>query len=139
MPSSNFFTASAAVNSVEFDLRENNSGRFPRGLAAMIRSLATWLYDGDPIAPLAWEKPLAALKARLASGEKVFEGAIKRWFLDNEHRSTVILTPDSGLAAEREAAEAAKLQRIYDALSDEDHKEIVACTEALRAFRFSHG
>ena len=123
----------AAVNSVEFDLRENNSGRFPRGLAAMIRSLATWLYDGDPIAPLAWEKPLAALKARLASGEKVFEGAIKRWFLDNEHRSTVILTPDSGLAAEREAAEAAKLQRIYDALSDEDHKEIVACTEALRA------
>ena len=50
-----------------------------------------------------------------------------------EHRSTVILTPDSGLAAEREAAEAAKLQRIYDALSDEDHKEIVACTEALRA------
>ena len=89
----------AAVNSVEFDLRENNSGRFPRGLAAMIRSLATWLYDGDPIAPLAWEKPLASLKARLASGEKVFEGAIKRWFLDNEHRSTVILTPDSGLAA----------------------------------------
>ena len=46
----------AAVNSVEFDLRENNSGRFPRGLAAMIRSLATWLYDGDPIAPLAWGK-----------------------------------------------------------------------------------
>ncbi|MFR4117487.1 MAG: hypothetical protein ACLT2T_00235 [Bilophila wadsworthia] len=43
------------------------------------------------------------------------------------------MTPDSGLAAEREAAEAAKLQRIYDALSDEDHKEIVACTEALRA------
>nr|WP_294512784.1 insulinase family protein [uncultured Bilophila sp.] len=123
----------AAVNSVEFDLRENNSGRFPRGLAAMIRSLATWLYDGDPIAPLAWEKPLAALKARLASGEKVFEDAIRRWFLDNEHRSTVILTPDANLAAEREAAEAAKLQRLYDALSDDDHKELVALTEALRA------
>ena len=92
----------AAVNSVEFDLRENNSGRFPRGLAAMIRSLATWLYDGDPIAPLAWEKPLAALKARLASGEKVFEGAIRRWFLDNEHRSTVILTPDSDSGAPTE-------------------------------------
>ena len=103
----------AAVNSVEFDLRENNSGRFPRGLAAMIRSLATWLYDGDPIAPLAWEKPLAALKARLASGEKVFEGAIKRWFLDNEHRSTVILTPDSGLAAERSRQAPAHLRRPF--------------------------
>lgn len=123
----------AAANSVEFDLRENNSGRFPCGLAAMIRSLATWLCDGDPITPLAWEKPLAALKARLAPGEKVFEGAIERWFLDDEHHSTVILTPDSGLAAEREAAEAVKLQCIYDALSDEGHKEIAACTEALRA------
>lgn len=123
----------AAVNSVEFDLREDNSGRFPRGLSAMIRSLATWLYDGDPIAPLAWEKPLADLKARLASGEKVFENAIRHWFLDNTHRSTVILTPDAGLAARREEAEAAKLRRIYDALSADDHRELVAETEALRA------
>lgn len=47
----------AALNSLEFELRENNTGRFPRGLAAMFRSLSTWLYDGDPFAPLAWEKP----------------------------------------------------------------------------------
>ena len=47
----------AAVNSVEFAYRENNSGRFPRGLSAMIQALSTWLYDGDPLAPLAWEAP----------------------------------------------------------------------------------
>ena len=123
----------AAVNSVEFDLRENNSGRFPRGLSAMIRSLATWLYDGDPFAPLAWEKPLAGLKSRLAAGEKVFENAITRWFLDNTHRSTVILTPDPDLAARREEAEAAKLERIRSVLSEDDRKELVAMTEALRA------
>lgn len=123
----------AAVNSVEFDLRENNSGRFPRGLSAMIRSLATWLYDGDPLAPLAWEKPLANVKARLASGEKIFEGAISHWLLNNEHRSTVILVPDPDLDEVREEAEAARLERLYAALSDEDHKEIVANAEALRA------
>ena len=55
----------AAVNSVEFSYRENNSGRFPRGLSAMIQALSTWLYDGDPLAPLAWEGPLAEIKARL--------------------------------------------------------------------------
>lgn len=122
----------AAVNSVEFDLRENNSGRFPRGLAAMIRSLATWLYDGDPMAPLAWEKPLADVKGRLAAGEKVFEQAIRRWFLENEHRATVILTPDSGLAARTEAEEAARLERIVSALTPEDRKELVAETRTLR-------
>ena len=67
----------AAVNSVEFSYRENNSGRFPRGLSAMIQALSTWLYDGDPLAPLAWEGPLAEIKARLAAGEKVFENAIR--------------------------------------------------------------
>lgn len=89
----------AAVNSVEFDLRENNTGRFPRGLAAMFRSLSTWLYDGDPFAPLAWEKPLTNIKARLASGEKVFENAIRRRLLDNRHRAQVLLIPDNELAA----------------------------------------
>lgn len=123
----------AAVNSVEFDLRENNSGRFPRGLTAMIRSLATWLYDEDPVAPLAWEKPLAQLKARLNAGEKIFEQAIQRWLLKNNHRATVILMPDSQLGAQREAAEVAKLQRLYNALSSGEHEELVAQTQALRA------
>ncbi len=122
----------AAVNSVEFDLRENNSGRFPRGLAAMIRSLATWLYDGDPLAPLAWEKPLADVKARLAAGEKIFEGAIRRWFLENEHRATVILTPDAGLAARTEAAETARLERIVAVLTPEERSELVEETRRLQ-------
>lgn len=122
----------AAVNSVEFDLRENNSGRFPRGLAAMIRSLATWLYDGDPLAPLAWEKPLADVKARLAAGEKVFEEAIRRWFLENEHRATVILTPDAGLAARTEAAETARLERIVSVLTPEERSELVEETRRLQ-------
>ena len=84
----------AALNSLEFMLRENNTGSFPRGLAAMFRSLSDWLYDGDAFAPLAWEKPLASIKKRLASGEKVFENAIRPWFLDNTHRVTLILLPD---------------------------------------------
>lgn len=39
----------------------------------MLQALSTWLYDGDPMAPLAWEKPLSDIKNRLAAGEKVFE------------------------------------------------------------------
>ncbi|MCQ2445068.1 MAG: insulinase family protein, partial [Mailhella sp.] len=98
----------AAINSLEFSLRENNTGSMPRGLSAMFRSLSEWLYDGDPFAPLAWEKPLASIKARLASGERVFENAIRRWFLDNTHRATVVLLPDTGLAAARQAEEDAR-------------------------------
>ena len=122
----------AAVNSVEFDLRENNTGRFPRGLAAMFRSLSTWLYDGDPFAPLAWEKPLAALKARLAAGEQVFENAIRRWLLDNRHRAQVLLLPDSELAARRQAEEDARLERARAAMSETEKQAAAETSARLR-------
>ncbi len=105
----------AAVNSVEFAYRENNSGRFPRGLSAMVQSLTTWLYDGDPLAPLAWEAPLNALKARIEAGEPVFEQAIRDWFLNNEHRATVVLLPDTRLGEAREDAEKARVDAVQAA------------------------
>ncbi len=122
----------AAVNSVEFDLRENNSGRFPRGLAAMLQSLSTWLYDGDPLAPLAWEAPLADIKARLAAGEKVFEQAIQTWLLNNEHRALVTLLPDAQLGARRDADEQARLDRIQAACSPQERAEVVSLSTALQ-------
>ena len=65
----------ASMNSFEFALRENNTGSFPRGMALMFRAMKNWLHGGDPLAPLAFEAPLAALKAKVAAGERVFEDA----------------------------------------------------------------
>ncbi len=55
----------AAFNTVEFRLRENNTGSFPQGLLLMLRALTSWLYDNDPIEPLAFEAPLLKLKPKL--------------------------------------------------------------------------
>lgn len=122
----------AALNSLEFMLRENNTGSFPRGLAAMFRSLSDWLYDGDAFAPLAWEKPLASIKSRLASGEPVFENAIRRWFLENTHRVTVLLLPDAGLAAARQAAEDARLAALREGMSEEERRHVAEVAAELR-------
>jgi len=106
----------AALNTVEFDLRENNTGRFPRGLSLMLRSLTTWLYDGDPFAPLAFEAPLAALKARLAAGEPVLQRLVRELFLDNPHRLTSIFKPQDGLLAEQDKAEQDALAAQFSAM-----------------------
>jgi Zn-dependent M16 (insulinase) family peptidase len=71
----------AAMNTVEFHLRENNTGAFPRGLLLLMRALSTWLYDGDPFAPLMYEAPLQAVKDRLEAGEPYFESLIEKFFL----------------------------------------------------------
>lgn len=52
----------AAINSIEFSLRENNTGSFPRGLSLMLRAAAAWIYDKDPIEPLSWQEDLARFK-----------------------------------------------------------------------------
>ncbi|MDR0239342.1 MAG: insulinase family protein, partial [Deltaproteobacteria bacterium] len=123
----------AAVNSTEFTLRENNSGRFPRGLAAMVRSLSTWLYDGDPLAPLCYEAPLAAIKKRLSAGERLFETLVGNWLLENTHRATVLLTPDAGLAHRREEAETASLQALREHCTVEERNSFIVGTRKLRA------
>ena len=124
-------TVQAAVNTVEFDYRERNTGRFPRGLAAMIQALSTWLYDGDPFAALAFEAPLAAIKERLEKGEKLFEKLIETRLLNNTHRATVILVPDHELAARLEKNEAERLLAIQQAQDEAGRQRYLAETERL--------
>lgn len=121
----------SAISATEFVLRENNTGQFPRGLSAMFQSLSTWLYGEDPFIPLAWEKPLASIKNRLASGEKVFENAIKKWFLENTHCSLVVLLPNARLAEQRQAEEQARLDSMLASMNENEKKEILSLSNAL--------
>ena len=125
-------TIAAALNTVEFSLRENNTGSFPRGIALMLRALNSWLYDRDPLAPLAFEAPLEAIKARIASGERYFENLIVRYFLNNPHRSTVILRPDPELARREAEDEQTRLDRVRATLSQDELAALVENTRALK-------
>lgn len=134
----------AAVNSVEFALRENNTGRFPVGLAVMLRALTVWLHSDEPadtpegraaIAPLRFEEPLSAIKQK--AGKGYFESLLKKHLLNNEHRAAVLLYPDRGLALrqaeEEEARVRAKLAGMDEAARarlPEDTKKLVAMQES---------
>jgi presequence protease len=122
----------AALNSFEFSLRENNTGSFPRGLSLFFRALDTWLYDGDPLAPLRFEADMAAIRARLDGGERLFEGLIRDTLLENPHRVRLLLRPDPAQAERDAAEERARLDAYQATLSDADLDRLVAETEALR-------
>lgn len=122
----------AAMNTVEFDLRENNTGRFPVGLAVMTRALTTWLYDGDPFSQLAFEKPVNAIRARVAAGEPVFENLIRRWLLDNTHRATVVLVPAENSDKARAEREKSRLAAVRASLDEQGLEAVRANAEKLR-------
>lgn len=125
----------AAMNTVEFRLRENNTGAFPRGLLLMLRTLSTWLYDGDPFAPLAFEEPLLAVKERLAEGQDYFESLIRKYLIENTHRSTVIMEPDPELNRREANEEASRLQKVQESLSEEELQNIVEHAQKLRTIQ----
>ncbi|MDR1686739.1 MAG: insulinase family protein [Desulfovibrio sp.] len=126
----------AAVNSVEFDLRENNSGRFPVGLSVMLRALVTWLHDGDPLDPLRFEGPLHKIKEHIAaaSGSRgYFEKLIDKFLLSNPHRVTVILKPDPALGERLEQEEKARIAAVTAGMSAEERAAVAPRAAALRA------
>jgi Zn-dependent M16 (insulinase) family peptidase len=125
-------TKEAALNTVEFNLRENNTGSFPRGLGLMLRSLTTWLYNEDPLALIAFEHPLKKLKSTIEKDLTYFEGLIRQFLIDNPHRTTLILEPDPLLTQKEAEEEREKLDRFHDSLKPDDLKAIVINNERLR-------
>ncbi|XP_026394517.1 presequence protease 2, chloroplastic/mitochondrial-like [Papaver somniferum] len=124
----------ASMNTIEFSMRENNTGSFPRGLSLMLRSIGKWIYDMDPFEPLKYEKPLTALKARIAEeGPKaVFCPLIEKFIINNPHLVTVEMQPDAKKASLDEAAEKEILDKVKAGMTEEDLAELARATQELR-------
>lgn len=130
----------AAVNSIEFALRENNTGRFPVGLAIMVRSLTTWLHSDDPtsgaaFAPLHFEEPLANIKRKCVNGRGYFEGLIQQHFLQNPHLATVLMIPDKTLAAKQAEEEEKRISFLVSGLNAAEKEALAKNTERLKVLQ----
>ncbi len=125
-------TIEAAINTLEFYLREQNTGSLPRGLSLMFWALTTWLHNGDPLNTLAYEKPLAHIKERLAQDPRYFESLIERYILNNMHRTTVILKPDATMGKRMADEERARLDEVRQAMSAEDRNTIIERQRQLK-------
>ncbi len=122
----------SSMNTVEFRLRENNTGSYPRGIALMQRVLTTWIHDEDPFKLLGFEPTLSAIKGRLTANPRYFEELIKTHLLDNVHRTTLRLTPDPELGRRLEEDEAARLAKVRESLSEGQLAELVENTKKLK-------
>ncbi len=122
----------ASYNTIEFSLRENNTGSYPRGLALMMSALRGWLYKDDPIEPLGYEGPLLAVRRRLDEEPDYLPRMIREYLVENRHRTTVLLRPEPGLNQKQEAAERAELDAVQATLDADGLARIVEETHALR-------
>ncbi|PLY00525.1 MAG: peptidase M16 [Desulfuromonas sp.] len=114
----------AAIHRLEFSNREITGDSYPYALLLLMRMLGPWIHGGDPLATLNFEENLARLRAELENGP-FFENLIRRYLLDNPHRVTLLLKPDTNIGPEREAQTRAELDAIEQQLTDEEREALV--------------
>ncbi|MBI3170376.1 MAG: insulinase family protein, partial [Chloroflexi bacterium] len=122
----------ASINTIEFQLRENNTGAFPRGIAIMLRSLTTWLHDDDAFKLLAFEAPLSDIKNHLKNDSRYFEKMVQTYLLENNHRTVIRFKPDPELAQRLEAEETSRLDSARQNMSEADIRKHIKNTEKLK-------
>ena len=128
----------SAMNTIEFRLREFNTGSYPKGLSFMLGAMSKWIYDGKPTDALKFEEPLAELKEKISkNGDAVFKDFLKEYLVQNMHRVTIELAPSKTLEQDELNDEESRLAAIKDSLSDDELDEVIRKTTELKALQAS--
>ena len=119
----------AALNSLEFKLREADFGVYPKGLIYGISCMDSWLYDGNPFDCLRFEDLL--LELRNGVNTRYFEQLIENYILDNTHKVLITLRPEQGKEQREHLKDINKLVAIKNDLNDEEIKALIEQTKIL--------
>ncbi len=121
----------AILRQIELHQREVSGDGMPYGLNLMLRALGAATHYGDAVAALDLEPVIDTLRERVKDPAYI-PTLIRDLLIDNPHRVRLVVSPDTGLAAERDAAEAARLAAMKEELSGEHTAEILDLAARLR-------
>jgi len=121
----------AAIHRLEFSTREVSGDSYPYALLLLMRLFGPWLHGGDPLDVLNFSEQLGRLRKDVERGG-FFEGLIRKWLLDNTHRVTLVLQPDTDMGARQEAAIRATLEAKQQQLDEEQQQRLVEEAKQLK-------
>jgi Zn-dependent M16 (insulinase) family peptidase len=121
-----------AIRQTEFRLREiTDAGRFPFNLLLAERCYRSWLYGGDPLAHLAFEKPLSIIREKKNQGCGWFGEKLRELLIDNPHYLRITVRASSGMGKKLETQSQEQARLLSANFSVEDRKRIHEQTKQL--------
>ncbi len=121
----------AAINTVEFNLREADPWKIAnKGLQYNEKIMNSWIYDGNPLVHLKYEKNLNNIKDAIK--DRYFESFIEKNMIKNSHCSLVILNPKKALENEKIKALEEKLEKYRNSLSERDLQGLIVRNKKLQ-------
>ena len=124
----------AAVNHFEFKHKESNYGRYPKGLIVGLDVMGSWLYDeNEAFTRFSLDPVYKELRENIDKG--YFEEVIRKYILDNPHKTYGVTKPDREINKKREEELNRKLEEIRSGMSAEEIDRLVKDTAHLKAYQ----
>lgn len=115
----------AVINSKDFAHREFGNSSFPKGLAIMAGMLSGQMHGGKrQSATLGFQDTLKQARDRIEWDPDVLTRPLRIHLLDNPHRSTVRLVPDTGAQDAQRRAERERLDELEACLAPSEREGI---------------
>ena len=122
----------AMLHQLEMSQREIRGDGMPFGLQLVLSGLSAAMQRGDTLAAIDLDPALERLRQEAQHRDFIPE-LIRKLLLDNPHRVTLTLAPDTGIGERRDLAEHARLAVMKKSLNDEQARQIIEQTKALAA------
>ncbi len=120
------------LNLFSFQCREG-SGYPTKGLIYYLTAMGLWVYDGDPMEMLGYEKLLVILEEGLTNG--LYQRWIQEKLLDNPHRQVIFVHGEPGLLERKDGAFREALAEKQKTMTEDELEEVDRLEAELNAMQ----
>lgn len=121
----------ALLDQLELQQREISGDSYPYGLQIMLSCLATAMHRGNSVNALNIDPILKTLRESIKDPDFI-PSVVRRMLLNNPHRTTLTMLPDSDLNRKTLQGETDKLAVIKKQLNEQNIAEIIKTSQALK-------
>ncbi|NDL68388.1 insulinase family protein [Anaerotalea alkaliphila] len=123
----------SALNHFEFRVREADFGRSPKGVVYAIKALDSWLHGESPFLHFELDKIFGSIRKSIPEG--FLYSLIRKYLLDNNHATLLVLEPDPTLLARKEEETRTLLAAYKEGLDEEEVRALVRRTRELAEYQ----
>ncbi len=120
----------AVLHQLELHQREISGDGYPYGLQLILTALGCATHYSDPIAVLNLDPVLDKLRERIKDPGYI-KNLARTLLLDNQHRVTLVMTPDQELSGKQQQAEVERLAAIKSGFTAQDKQRVIDLAEEL--------
>jgi len=122
----------AVLHQLELSQREVKGDGYPYGLQLILEGLSAAIHRGDPVALLNIDPVLDQLRQEIKDPNFI-KSLARGLLVNNPHRVRLVMSPDPGLSAAEQRAEADRLEALRITLSGEEKQKIIQQAKNLSA------